>query len=64
MLIREISKNGLGSRVVGFVDDDAQKIGSTIHGIRVYGPCKEIPNIVEMLHLMQQPRKLLSSKVQ
>jgi FlaA1/EpsC-like NDP-sugar epimerase/lipopolysaccharide/colanic/teichoic acid biosynthesis glycosyltransferase len=51
MLVREFSKNGQQYRVVGFIDDDPDKIGSTIHGIKVYGQREDIPNVTRMLHV-------------
>ena len=33
--------------MVGFVDDDTEKIGRTIYGIKVLASCSEIPRIVE-----------------
>ena len=51
MLARDISKNGSQFRVVGFIDDDPQKIGSTIHGIKVYGNRQDIPNIAKLLRV-------------
>lgn len=39
--------SGGGYLPVGFVDDDAGKIGATIHGIKVLGKREEIPKLVE-----------------
>lgn len=36
-------------RVVGIVDDDPARIGTTIRGVRVLGPIDELPAIVEKL---------------
>lgn len=36
-------------RVVGIVDDDPARIGTTIRGVRVYGPLSDMPVIVKKL---------------
>ncbi len=47
-ILREIIKNGeLNYRPVGLVDDDRQKIGSTLHGVKVLGPSESIKKLVE-----------------
>jgi FlaA1/EpsC-like NDP-sugar epimerase len=47
-ILREIIKNGeLNYRPVGLVDDDRQKIGSTLHGVKVLGPSESIKQLVE-----------------
>jgi len=53
MLTREISKNGHHARVVGFVDDNPAKVGSSIHGVQVFGNRKDIPDLVKSLHVDQ-----------
>jgi len=45
------SKPGLGMNVVGFVDDDRSKIGSSIHGRPIYGPIDDLASIVETLDI-------------
>ena len=45
MIVREMSKGGM-YRPVGFIDDDASKIGRTIHGVKVLGTREDIPSIV------------------
>ncbi|HEY5958866.1 MAG TPA: nucleoside-diphosphate sugar epimerase/dehydratase, partial [Polyangiaceae bacterium] len=45
---KEIEKRpDLGLLPVGFIDDDRNKIGSTVHGIRVWGSIDELPMIAE-----------------
>ena len=44
---QEFQGNSDRYEVVGFVDDDAEKIGRTIYGIKVLASCSEIPKIVE-----------------
>lgn len=47
-IIRSIKKTGEGGfNPVGFVDDDPQKIGTSIHGVEVLGTRKEIPQLVD-----------------
>ena len=47
-IYREINHHlELGYRIVGFVDDDARKINSHLHGIRVLGQIDKIPEIIK-----------------
>ena len=44
---REIASHPeLGYRIVGFVDDDTKKINSLLHGYRVLGRIKSLPEII------------------
>ena len=46
MIAREIAENvSLGMEQVGFVDDDREKIGTRIHGVKVLGGHGRIPDI-------------------
>jgi len=46
MIAREIAENfSLGMEQVGFVDDDRQKIGTRIHGVKVLGGHEQIADI-------------------
>jgi FlaA1/EpsC-like NDP-sugar epimerase len=48
IVAREIhSSNQLMIDLIGFVDDDPEKINKTIHGVKVLGPLTEIPRIVD-----------------
>ena len=48
MLVRDLLRDPERSLMpVGFLDDDISKRGVEIHGIRVLGPCKRIPELVE-----------------
>lgn len=50
ILLREIqSKPSLGYRVVGFIDDDRNKVGLTIYGVRVLGTGRQIAAVAEKL---------------
>jgi FlaA1/EpsC-like NDP-sugar epimerase/lipopolysaccharide/colanic/teichoic acid biosynthesis glycosyltransferase len=49
LLIREQNKNSHPYVVVGFIDDDPLKIGTALHGIRVYGNRKAIPEVASSL---------------
>jgi UDP-GlcNAc:undecaprenyl-phosphate GlcNAc-1-phosphate transferase len=43
LLLRELQNNHeLGLHAIGFVDDDPQKRGRMIHGVRVLGPAEEL----------------------
>ena len=47
-ILREISDNyQIHYRVVGFIDDDLHKEGRSIHGVKVLGPVKKLPLVVE-----------------
>ncbi|KQP35804.1 nucleoside-diphosphate sugar epimerase/dehydratase [Pseudorhodoferax sp. Leaf274] len=37
-------------RLLGFIDDDAAKVGRSIHGVRVFAP-RELPTLVARLHV-------------
>lgn len=46
--LREIRKNrALNYRPIGFIDDDSEKLGRRIQGIRVLGTRSDIPNLVK-----------------
>ena len=48
MVIREIKNNPqINKRVVGIIDDDINKLGRRIHGIKILGTTEEIDRIVE-----------------
>ncbi len=49
MVARDLNKSNQPYRVVGFIDDDPAKVGTTIHGIKVYGGREDIPNVARML---------------
>ncbi len=52
MLLRELQNNReLGLLAVGFVDDDPQKRGRMIHGVRVWGPATELEALVDDKHI-------------
>ncbi len=47
MILREVQRNsGLAIHVVGFVDDDREKLRMHIHGIPVLGTREDIPSLV------------------
>ena len=50
MLVRELLRSSMyGYRPVGFVDDDEDKHGRDIHGVRVLGATNDLPRIVDKL---------------
>ena len=59
-----LSGSATNYRVVGLIDDDNSKIGRNIHGVKVYGPARELKNIVNVLKQrgMQPQRLILTSK--
>lgn len=51
-LFREIqSKAGLGMEIVCFIDDDAGKIGGTLHGRKIAGSRADLPMLVDHLQI-------------
>ncbi len=48
-LARDFFKNASSYQVVGFIDDNPAKIGTTIHGVRVHGNRQSIPIIAKTL---------------
>lgn len=54
MLLRDIqTRRGLALKVLCFVDDDHDKIGSSIHGLPVLGPLARLPQITKSLGLQK-----------
>lgn len=49
MLAREMVRMPTGYRAVAFVDDDEAKIGSTIHGLRVFGGTDDVAHIARLV---------------
>jgi FlaA1/EpsC-like NDP-sugar epimerase len=43
----------LQKNLVGFVDDDPDKIDTIIHGVKVYGPLDEIPQLIQRLRIQK-----------
>lgn len=53
-ILREIRENNaLHYDVVGFIDDDMEKQGRTIHGIRVLGTVERLPKILTKENIQQ-----------
>lgn len=51
IVLKEINQNPeLNYKVVGFIDDDENKIDSSLNGVKVYGPLKDIKNIIKKLN--------------
>ena len=47
-IVRSIKKTGINSFYpVGFVDDNSQKIGTSIHGVEILGSRDDIPELVD-----------------
>jgi FlaA1/EpsC-like NDP-sugar epimerase len=54
MVLRELQKRpDLGLKVVGFIDDDPEKLGRSIHGVPILGHVAAIPVLVQK-HQIQQ----------
>ncbi len=52
MIVQEIQRNpDLGMKPVAFVDDAPEKRGARIRGVPVLGPCSEIAQILEDVHV-------------
>lgn len=50
MVIKDIVRNpALGLHPVGIVDDDRRKLGRTLHGVRVVGARRDIPDLAARL---------------
>ncbi|MGH9941875.1 MAG: polysaccharide biosynthesis protein, partial [Pyrinomonadaceae bacterium] len=50
--IKEIHNGGdIGLEVKGFVDDEAEKTGSVIHGVKVLGTMQDLPRLVSELKI-------------
>ncbi len=68
ILMREINRNkNIHNSVVGFADDDKEKLGRIVYGKKVLGTCKEIPEICKKydieeiifaIHTIDQKSKL------
>jgi len=55
-----LSGSAASYRVVGLIDDDEAKIGRHIHGVRVYGPARDLTAIVRSLKQRgTQPQRLI-----
>lgn len=53
-ILREIKiHRELNYEVLGFLDDDPKKIGKKIHGVKVLGPIRSLPNIVKELRIQE-----------
>jgi FlaA1/EpsC-like NDP-sugar epimerase len=49
MVLKEIYRNkALNNIPVGFVDDNAEKIGSRLSGVKIYGPINEIQSLIDL----------------
>ena len=54
MIARELRTNKqLGLQPVGFIDDDPEKQGKTIHGIPVLGPRARMPEVLKHRHISE-----------
>lgn len=49
MILNELSGKEFGYKIVGFVDDSKDKIGTVINSVKVYGPISAINSLVEKL---------------
>lgn len=54
LVAKEIaSRQTLGIKPVGFIDDDPSKVGTVVHGVRVLGPTSRIPELARSLGATQ-----------
>lgn len=44
---------GLGRRLVGFIDDDSQKIGKVIAGLPVLGGCEDLGDVIKQYRVQE-----------
>jgi FlaA1/EpsC-like NDP-sugar epimerase len=52
MLVRDLLRDpGRSLQPIGFVDDKLRKRGAEIHGVRVLGRCREIPDLADKLEI-------------
>lgn len=47
LMADEFARNSDKYTIIGFVDDDPNKIGRDVHGVRVLGDCSMIPQLVD-----------------
>jgi FlaA1/EpsC-like NDP-sugar epimerase len=50
VLVREMRRTPTGFRPVGYVDDDRNKWGTTLQGLRVFGPVASLPSLAAELN--------------
>ncbi|MGH8551676.1 MAG: polysaccharide biosynthesis protein, partial [Methylococcales bacterium] len=51
MLVRDLVRDAKSKYIpIGFVDDDRSKFNREIHGLRVFGPCQALPELIEREH--------------
>lgn len=51
MILNELSGKEFGYKIVGFVDDSKDKIGTVINSVKVYGPIASINDLVDKLEV-------------
>lgn len=52
MVLKEIQRSQLlGSKVIGFIDDDPKKIGQSISGVRVLGGAESMSSVVKQYNI-------------
>ncbi|MFI3328887.1 MAG: nucleoside-diphosphate sugar epimerase/dehydratase [bacterium] len=53
MMLNEIANDKFGYNVVGFVDDNVNKINTTINAVKIYGPINNINKIIKNLDVKE-----------
>ena len=54
MIVKELQVNRhLGLLPVGYIDDNLEKVGKSIHGVPVLGTLKEFPKLLKLHHAQQ-----------
>lgn len=57
MFVREMKRTtGVRYKVIGFIDNDARRIGRNLHGIEILGSLSDLPRVLQTLHKVQRQK--------